>query len=241
MRKLGLFLAVLMVVFIFSCSRAQSTSRANVEPSRATAGTETTSAPASEPSPVSPSSPAAPSTLPVTPSLQPTPKSPTDLMNYDPSQIDNSGMPITPIEALGVTAHPPDIDISTYILTVDGLVNRPLSIDYNTLLQEPTITKAVLLICPGSFSGNCEWTGVRMSTLLNEAGVQPEANQVTVFAIDGDNQTFGLADVEKEGVFLAYAVDGQTLPKEHGYPVRLVVEGKYGVFWVKWVNRVEVK
>jgi sulfoxide reductase catalytic subunit YedY len=49
-----------------------------------------------------------------------------------------------------------------------------------------------------------------------------------------------LEDVQKDGVFLAYKVDGQVLPLEHGYPLRLVAEGQYGSNWVKWLTHIEV-
>lgn len=180
-------------------------------------------------------------TSPIESPTPPTSKSPTDLIYGNPAAIDNSNMPITPIEDLGVTSSPPEVAIATYILTVSGLVNTPLELNYNAILQQPTITEAVLLICPGTFSGNCEWTGVPMTTLLAEAGVKPEATQVIVHAIGNYTQTFDLTDVERDGVFLAYMVDGKTLPKEHGYPIRLVVKGEYGAHWVKWVNWIEVK
>ena len=154
--------------------------------------------------------------------------------------MDNSNLPITPIEGIGVTAIPPDIDMSGYVLSVDGLVNTPLALNYQDLLQRPTVAEVLLLVCLGAFGANAQWTGVGVSDLLVEAGVKPEAAQIIVHAQDGVREVFDLADVEREGVFLAYEVDGQTLPKEHGYPVRLVVKGKYGYLWVKWVNRIEV-
>ncbi len=165
---------------------------------------------------------------------------PSDLSTANPAVVDNSNLPITPVEGIGITATPPDLDISNYVLSVDGLVKTPLSLSYQELLRRPAITEVLLLVCPGFFGANPEWSGVPVSALLSEAGVMPEAAHVTVHAIDGDRQAFELGDMQSEGVFLAYQVDGQTLPKEHGYPVRLVVKGMYGAFWVKWVSRIEV-
>lgn len=72
-----------------------------------------------------------------------------------------------------------------------------------------------------------------------EGGVKPEASEVTFYAIDGYSETLSLEEAQQEGVLLAYAVNGQTLPTEHGYPLRLVVKGKYGAYWVKWMERIE--
>jgi sulfoxide reductase catalytic subunit YedY len=154
--------------------------------------------------------------------------------------VDNSNLPITPIEGIGITATPPDVDMSNYVLSVQGLVNTPLALNYRDLLQRPAASQVLLLVCPGVFAANAAWRGVPVSTLLAEAGVRPEAVHIIVYAIDGGRQVFELGDLERDGVFLAYEVDGQTLPKEHGYPVRLVAKGKYGALWVKWVNRIEL-
>ena len=99
----------------------------------------------------------------------------------------------------------------------------------------------VLIICPGNFANNAEWTGVPVTTLLTEAGIKPEASEVTFSAMDKYQRTFSLQDIQQNGLFLAYRVNGQVLPKEHGYPIRLVVKGVYGAEWVKWIDHIEVK
>jgi DMSO/TMAO reductase YedYZ molybdopterin-dependent catalytic subunit len=124
---------------------------------------------------------------------------------------------------------------------VDGLVNNPLSLSYEALLGYPTVTDVVLLICRSTFADNAQWTGVPVVRILTAAGVKPQASQVTFHGLDGYEQTLQLKEILGDGVFLAHAVDAQTLPKEHGYPLRLVVTGKYGFNWVKWVDRIEVK
>jgi DMSO/TMAO reductase YedYZ molybdopterin-dependent catalytic subunit len=163
------------------------------------------------------------------------------LRNEDPALIDNSTFPITPTSAIHPTVSAPPVDIANYSLTVDGLVDTPLSLSYGAILKYPSVTEVVLLICQGAFVDNAEWTGVPVATLLKEAGVKPQAVQVATHGIDRYEKGLKLADIQKDGVFLAYKVNGEILPGEHGYPIRLVVKGKYGVFWTKWVNRLEVK
>jgi sulfoxide reductase catalytic subunit YedY len=159
-----------------------------------------------------------------------------------PGRFDNSERPITPTEELNLTGQPPDeIDIAEYRLIIDGLVERPLALSYDEVLTYPTVTKVVLLICPGFFEDNAEWTGVPVGTLLAEAGVKPEASGVTFNDFGYYTKTLPLEVAQQEGVFLAYSVNGEVLPLDHGYPVRLVAEGRYGYDWVKWVQHIEVR
>jgi DMSO/TMAO reductase YedYZ molybdopterin-dependent catalytic subunit len=159
----------------------------------------------------------------------------------DPADIDNAKFPITPTNAIRITGAAPPIDITKYTLSVDGLVNTPLSLSYDSVLKYPHITEVVLLICEGAFVDNAEWTGVPVSTLLTQAGVKPEAKMVIFHGIDGYQIGLKLQDIQKDGVFLAYEVNGEVLPKEHGYPLRLVAKGKFGALWAKWVNRLELE
>jgi DMSO/TMAO reductase YedYZ molybdopterin-dependent catalytic subunit len=177
----------------------------------------------------------------------PTQTNPNDLSylsSLDGSELavfDNSKLPITPIEDLHVAGSwSKTVDIADYRLTVDGLVDKPLTLTYGEIMRYPTVTHAVLLVCPNFFADNAEWTGVLVSTLLAEAGVMPQAKQVTFYALDGYQRTLSLEEVKSDGVFLAHTVDGQVLPKEHGYPLRLVVKGVFGDSWVKWVDQIKI-
>jgi DMSO/TMAO reductase YedYZ molybdopterin-dependent catalytic subunit len=158
-----------------------------------------------------------------------------------PSEVDNSELPVTPTEDIHTTGVPPEVDIEQYRLTIGGLVDKEVSLDYDTILAYPTVTDVVLLICPGFFVDNAEWTGVPVTTLLGEAGIKPEAKQVVFHAIGSYNIVLPLEEVQGDGVFLAHTVNGEILPKEHGFPLRLVVTGEYGSYWVKWVERIEVR
>jgi len=164
----------------------------------------------------------------------------------NPAEVDNSDLPITPVEELHTTEPESiEVDIEQYELTIDGKVRNQMSLTYEEVLEYPTVTKVVLLICPRFFADNAEWTGVPVTTLLEEADVEPEASVVTFRGLDeGDvkyTQSFSLEEVQGDGVFLAHMVNGQVLPPEHGYPLRLVVEGDYGYMWVKWVEHIEVQ
>ena len=163
------------------------------------------------------------------------------LINSNPAEVDNSDLPITPTDEIHVTGTPQNVDIAEYRLTVDGLVETPLALTYEDILSYPTITEVLLLICPGTFADNAEWTGVPVSTLLAGAGLKPEASEVAFHALDGYRVVLPLENVQRDGVFLAHTVNGEVLPKIHGYPVRLVLRGIYGGDWVKWVTRLQIK
>jgi DMSO/TMAO reductase YedYZ molybdopterin-dependent catalytic subunit len=165
----------------------------------------------------------------------------TDSPTYQaPVTVDHSNLPITPVEELHTTGKPVELDISTYRLTVEGLVENPLSLSYEETMAYPSVTEVVLLVCPGAFYDNAEWTGVPVADVLRQAKVKPEAEKVYFEAAGGYRQALTLEESMGDGVFLAYEVNGQPLPLEHGCPLRLVVRGKYGSHWVKWLTRIEV-
>jgi DMSO/TMAO reductase YedYZ molybdopterin-dependent catalytic subunit len=154
--------------------------------------------------------------------------------------VDNSNLPITPADKLHTTGNPPPVDISSYHLEVGGLVDHPLSLSYDEFKSLPTVTETVLLICPAFFVDNAQWTGVPVASLLKSAGVQARANKVTFIGLDGYREMLPIDDVQNEGVFLAYSVNGQALPVEQGFPLRLVLKGRLGDLWVKWVQSIQV-
>ena len=157
-----------------------------------------------------------------------------------PSEVDNTLLPITPIEDLNRTGRPVEVDIDEYRLVIDGLVERPLSLTYQELLSRPQVSEVVLLICPGFFWDNAQWTGTPLAPLLEEAGLREGAKNVRFHALDGYQRSLSLEEALAEGVFLAYQVNGETLPSEHGFPLRLVARHQYGGKWVKWLERIEV-
>lgn len=163
-----------------------------------------------------------------------------DIVHMHPSEVDNTALPITAVEDLHRTGRPVEYDIDTYRLVVDGLVENPLSLSYEDLLSRPQVTEEMLLICSGFFWDNAVWTGTPLSLILEDAGLLPEASQVLITSGDGYSRRLSLEDATAEGVFLAYQVNGERLPEEHGYPIRLVARHQYGNVWVKWIEHIEV-
>jgi DMSO/TMAO reductase YedYZ molybdopterin-dependent catalytic subunit len=227
----------LLVLALVSCAPA-------IEHSDSTPAASTEQAP--PPSPTAPgdaarSISAEPSPIPsATASSGASEAVPVGIEQMNPADVDNNTLPITPVEELHHTGRPQEYDIETYRLVVDGLVEKPLSLSYDEVLGFPQVTETVLLICPGVFWDNAEWTGTPLSLILEEAGVLPGASRVEIVGAGNYRKTFSLEESTADGVFLAYEVNGQTLPPDHGYPFRLVVRHRYGSNWVKWVERIGV-
>jgi sulfoxide reductase catalytic subunit YedY len=164
-----------------------------------------------------------------------------ELRNMNPAEIDNRNLEVDPLNQFG-TMGPTDVavDIKTYRLKVTGAVGRSLSLSYDQIVKYPSLTEIVLLICPGFFSNNGRWTGISFKTLLQEAQVKNEAKYIDINGANGKVVRIPLKDIEKKKIFLAYRVNGETLPQKHGFPLRLVYEDAYGYDWVKYVDEIAV-
>jgi len=160
----------------------------------------------------------------------------------------------------------PVVDPAGWRLSVGGRVGRELSLSLDELRARPAVTLAVTLECAGNGRaqlsprpvsqpwgleavGTAEWTGTPLHVLLEEAGVGEGAVEVLFEGLDrgvegGEVQRFArslpLADALREEVLLAYAMNGTPLPPQHGFPLRLVVPGWYGMTSVKWLERISV-
>ncbi len=169
-----------------------------------------------------------------------TPKS--EIMHMHPKDVDPSLLPLDSIEDLNTTGTPQQVDISTWALQVKGPnVSNSQSLSYADLSHMEMVKKKVILICPGFFVDYVEWEGVSLSTILEKAGIGDGYKKITFHSLDGYSSSFSREEVEAHLLFLALKVNGKTLPKDHGFPVRLVAEDVLGGRWVKWVSRIEVQ
>ncbi len=182
-----------------------------------------------------------------------------------------SSINFTPIHALEGTITPQgcaferhhsgaiDLTKQDYRLMINGLVERPLVFTYADLERMPR--KVMTAFCECAANGGMEWggaqlegaqfthgmihnmeyTGVTLRTLLEEAGVKPEAKWVYVEGHDASSNGRSIP-LEKamDDVLVAFFANGEALRKEHGYPVRLVVPGFEGNMWIKWIRRIGV-
>jgi DMSO/TMAO reductase YedYZ molybdopterin-dependent catalytic subunit len=141
----------------------------------------------------------------------------------------------------------PTIDPTEWRLRIHGMVDREIEVTYLDLVERE-LTEAWVTICcvsnevGGDLIGNAWWSGVRIADLLAEAGVSPDAD--AVLQTSQDDWTCGTplaALTDDREAILAIAMNGEPLPVEHGFPVRMIVPGLYGyVSATKWVVDLEV-
>ena len=162
----------------------------------------------------------------------------------------------------------PTLDPAAFRLTVGGLVDRPLSLSVADLRQMPSRTFVVTLECAGngrtgftpSVDGEkwdmgavstAEWTGVPLVEVLDRAGIRANAREVLFRGADGGTvdghpsairfeRSLPLDQSREAEALLVYAMNGETLPVQHGHPVRLIVPGWYAVASVKWLTEIEL-
>lgn len=153
---------------------------------------------------------------------------------------------------------------AAWTVSVDGMVGHPLALSIADLRARPRVTVPVTMECAGNGRarltprpvsqpwleggvGTAEWTGTPLAPILAEAEIADDAVELVFTAADrgvqGDveqdyQRSLTVAEASGADVLLAYEVNGQPLPPQHGFPVRLVVPGWYGMTNVKWLTRI---
>ncbi len=174
--------------------------------------------------------------------------------------------PVTPVGLHYLLIHYdiPVVDADAWRLHVGGAVERPLELSLDELRARPAVECAVTLECAGNGRallapravsqpwlneavGTARWRGTPLVALLEDAGLRETAVEVVFTGLDrgvegGEEQAYqrslGLHDALMPDVLLAYEMNGEPLPPQHGFPVRLVVPGWYGMASVKWLAEV---
>jgi len=162
----------------------------------------------------------------------------------------------------------PKLQPSNWRLNVVGLVERSLSLGLRDLVKMPSQSQFVTLECAGNGRSllnprvngeqwnlgavsTAEWTGVPLVEVLKRAGVKAGAREVVFRGADSGKRdassesirferSLSMADAQGSEVLLAYAMNGETLPIQHGYPLRVIVPGWYAVASVKWLTDIDV-
>jgi DMSO/TMAO reductase YedYZ molybdopterin-dependent catalytic subunit len=140
---------------------------------------------------------------------------------------------------------PPIVDSNSWRLVVKGLVNKPLSITYDQLKSKPSVTQIATLECisnkiANDFISTAIWNGIKLKDLLEESGVKPNARYIVFKCSDGYDVGIPLERGLQEGSILAYGMNGEDLNAKHGYPVRAIIPGLYGMMNPKWITEIEL-
>lgn len=157
-------------------------------------------------------------------------------------------------------------DASTWRLRVGGLVKRPVEFSLQDLMKRADRRDlAATIECSGNTGdprimnglvSNAGWTGVSLAAILKECAMEPEAREVVFLGIDSEEdkkweagnapfqsphgRSIYVQDAQSPENLLAFAMNGKPLPEEHGFPLRLILPGWYGMSQVKWLSRIEV-
>jgi DMSO/TMAO reductase YedYZ molybdopterin-dependent catalytic subunit len=155
------------------------------------------------------------------------------------------GMPseITPVGAFYTVSKnlvDPNVDASGWSLEIGGMVERPLSFSYSDMLLRDSREFVATLECVsnpvgGSFISNAVWEGFPLSEILNEAGLLPGIVDLELHAADGYVESIPI-EKAMDDVMLVHTMNGEPLTDAHGFPVRMIVPGIYGMKNVKWVT-----
>ena len=153
----------------------------------------------------------------------------------------------------------PDINPDQHRLVVHGLVDRPMIFSMENIMRFPSESKIYFMECSGNSAAElkrsanntaqqihgliscCEWTGVRVSTLLQECGIKPQATWVLAEGADGAAMTRSIPLSKMlDDAILAYAQNGEMLRAEQGYPLRLFLPSYEGNMSIKWLRRLKL-
>ncbi|TLY09797.1 MAG: hypothetical protein E6K85_05210 [Thaumarchaeota archaeon] len=140
----------------------------------------------------------------------------------------------------------PSVDANTWRLNIRGLVkNGPLQFTYDEIKTMTSVSEYATLECisdkiQGDLISTAYWKGVPLKSILEKAGVLPEAIYVVFRCSDGYDVGIPLDRGIMDGTILAYEMNGVPLPTEHGFPVRAIVPGLYGMMNAKWITDIEL-
>ena len=176
--------------------------------------------------------------------------------------------PITPIGLHYLLIHYdiPAVDAESWRLTVDGDVRQPLSLSLEELRARPAVEVAATMECAGNGRatlappvdsqpwlneavGTGAWRGARLRDVLDDAGIGDGAAEVLFSGLDRGvedeveqsyQRSLPLDEALRDEVLLAYELNGMPLPPQHGFPLRMLVPGWYGMTSVKWLERITV-
>jgi DMSO/TMAO reductase YedYZ molybdopterin-dependent catalytic subunit len=150
----------------------------------------------------------------------------------------------------------PRMNTDAWNLAIGGMVSKPVKLSYSDLLLMSSVRRPFTVECAGNRSGGggvsaAVWSGVALGDLLKQAGPRPEATTVVFHGADSGDleklpsgthyaRAIPLEKALDPATLLAYEMNGEPLPADHGFPLRALVPGWYGMDSVKWLTRVEI-
>lgn len=153
---------------------------------------------------------------------------------------------ITPVGEFYVQSYasPPDVNLDTWQLQLTGLVDQPLTLKFADILAAPQTEFYLTVECIGNRTGgkqigNALWTGTPLLPFLKQVGIQDKAVEFLLHAADSYETTLPVTDLMRPDVQLVHRMNGEPLTKAHGFPVRIIIPGRYGQKQPKWLTEIE--
>jgi DMSO/TMAO reductase YedYZ molybdopterin-dependent catalytic subunit len=167
---------------------------------------------------------------------------------YDGTRFWGPLTPITPNNLFYVVTKnvvDPSVERSVWRLEIGGLVDQPRAYSYAEITALASVVQETTLMCISNGVGdalmsNARWTGIPLRTLLDAAGPRPSGVEALLRGADGYTDTIPLAKALDPATLVVFEMNGEPLPRIHGYPVRLIVPGMFGEKNVKWVTGIEI-
>jgi len=137
-----------------------------------------------------------------------------------------------------------DLPAETYTLIVDGLVEKPLTLDLNTIKSYPQVKQHATMSCisnpiGGDLIGTTLFEGMRLRDLLSEAGIKSQAQKIKFTCVDGYTESLPIEVANDPTTLVCYSMGNRPLSETHGSPIRLYVPGRYGMKSPKWIIKIE--
>jgi DMSO/TMAO reductase YedYZ molybdopterin-dependent catalytic subunit len=146
---------------------------------------------------------------------------------------------------IDINTRPEEVDAASWRLHVNGLVDRPLEMTLDEIRAMPAQTQILTMQCisnpiGGDLTSSSRWTGVLFKDLLAQTGVHASAAGAYITSTDGFYEFVTLDDIQDERCMLVYAMNGEPLPQEHGFPLRVYIPNRYGMKQPKWIENIEL-
>ncbi len=144
---------------------------------------------------------------------------------------------------IDINTFPPQVSAGSWRFKLDGMVQNPLSLTIDDVRALPSASQAVTLSCisnpvGGDLISTNYWTGVRFKDVLAKAGLASSATDITIQSVDGFYESIPVAEAMDDRTLLVYAMNGQPLLPEHGFPLRIFIPNHYGMKQPKWITQM---
>jgi len=145
---------------------------------------------------------------------------------------------------IDINTRSPVIREDDWVLQVQGFFDNPRNMTLTDMMAFPAVTQPITLSCisnriGGDLIGTSNWTGARLRDVIESLGIQAEAQALVLTGADGFHETVVMKDMLDPRTLFVYGMNGETLPVDHGFPLRIYIPDRYGMKQPKWIVTME--